>query len=134
MSTIEEQKQLVDELCQEWPKMLMVPLHERQAASSRDRPARGPIWISRTELAAPSEPDLRNALSQVCEELAAPEHILPKREEISMQNVKVEFVGIREGAGEREPEPKISESEKLQRLQSECRRDLTVLYAHGGGL
>jgi hypothetical protein len=134
MSTIEEQKRLVDELCREWPKMLMVPIQQRQAASSRDTQARGPVWISRGEFAAPPETNLRDALCQVADELSAPEHILPKPDEIPVQNVRAEFAGVRSGVGERVPEAKIPESEKLERLQSECQRDLTILYAHGGGL
>ena len=134
MTTIAQQKAKVQEICREWPKGLWLPVGEMQRRSPIDKPARGPIWISRCEFSSSPETALRDVLYEICERLQAPEHIISPKEDLALESVGVEFIGPRGNADSKTPEPKISEPEKMKHLEEECEGDMTILYVHGGGL
>ena len=134
MSTANEQRQLVRNLCREWPKGLWLPVGQLQRKTAYDKPAHGPVWISRTRFPAPAEPALQDALYEVCERLRGPDHIITSKEKVPLQDVGVEFIGARKSANENASEPSMPEGEKLKRLQDDCENDMTILYVHGGGL
>ena len=84
-------------------------------------------------LHAPPETDLRDILYHVCSQIKGPEHIITPPEEVSLQDVGVEFIGRRLNVASDAPEPSIPEHEKLKALEEGCESDMTILYLHGGG-
>ena len=134
MATIDEQKELVRLLAKRWKAAPWIPIGQKQRESTRDAPARGNVWISRTRFTAPSDPSIREALFYTCERLKTTGQIIPQPEEIQLEDVSVEFIGLRSGVESDAPEPDISETRKLQALESECMSDMTIFYVHGGAL
>ena len=135
MTTVDEQKKLVKELCRNFKSSIpWEPISKSQRQTDPDSPARGDIWISRTKFQAPKEDDLRRALYNVCERLKTSEHSLTPPSDVPLQDVGVEFLGRRLGVGAQAKEPHIPEEDKLKALENECRSDMTILYMHGGGL
>ncbi|PQE06947.1 hypothetical protein CJF32_00009234 [Rutstroemia sp. NJR-2017a WRK4] len=134
MTTIEEQRKIVDATCKKYRSLPWAPLSQMQKASSRDRPAKGPVWISRVVFPTPPENDLRDALYHVCEHLKEPHHNITPAIETPLLDVRLEFVGNRAGADAKAAEPDIPEVDKLKALENECENDFTILFLHGGGL
>lgn len=134
MSTIEDQKRIVDVFCRQFKSAPWQTMSQWQAKSPVDAPARGGIWISRTKFRAPVETHLRDALYHVCERLKIADQKITPSQQIPLTDVGVEFIGCRSGVDNNAPEPEISEQDKLQALESEWKGDLTILYVHGGGL
>lgn len=83
---------------------------------------------------APASPSLRDALYLVIEALKSDYHQITPPDKTQIQDVGVEFIGVRSGVTVDATEPSIPEDEKLQALEKECTSDMTILYAHGGGL
>ena len=83
---------------------------------------------------APANTGLRDALYRVCERLKNPGHSFVSPAEVPLQDVGVEFIGSRSGLEDGALEPDISEQDKLQFLERECKSDMTILYIHGGAL
>lgn len=83
---------------------------------------------------APPELDLRDALYRIIAHLSRPEHMVTPASSTPVQDVPVEFVGIRNAVPNDAPEPNIPEHDKLAALQSECQGDMTILFVHGGGM
>ena len=134
MTTVDEQKKLVETLCRKYLSVPWQPISQMQRESSRDAPARGSVWISRMTFPAPTDAGLRDALYRVCERLRDPGQSFASPAEVPLQNVGVEFIGSRSGMEEGATEPDISEQDKLQCLERECQSDMTILYIHGGAL
>lgn len=134
MTTIGEQKRVVRTVCQKYQSIPWVPLAKNQRKTSRDAPARGGVWISRSSFPAPPETTLRDALYTVCERLKAPHQTIIAATEVPLLDVALEFVGNRAGVPSDAAEPDIPEPSKLKLLESECESDMTILYMHGGGL
>ena len=134
MSTVEEQKKLVEALCRRYRSLPWMPISQLQRESSHDAPARGGVWISRMSFCAPKETGLREALYRVCERLKAPCQSFTPSFEVPLKDVGVEFIGPRVGVEGRVAEPDMSEQDKLAALEDECSSDMTILYIHGGGL
>ena len=134
MTTIDEQKKLVETLCLRYKSVPWAPISQMQRESSRDAPAKGSVWISRMNFSAPTDTDLRDALYRVCERLKDPGQSFASPDEVPLKDVGVEFVGSRSGVEDGAPEPDILEQEKLKYLERECKCDMTILYIHGGGL
>ena len=134
MTTVEEQKKLVETLCRKYRSLPWQPISQMQRESSRDAPARGSVWISRMTFPAPTDTGLRDALFRVCERLRDPGQSFASPAEVPLQDVGVEFIGSRSGVEDGATEPEISELDKLQCLERECKSDMTILYIHGGAL
>ena len=134
MTTAEEQKKLVETLCRKFISVPWQPISQMQRESSRDAPARGSVWISRMNFPAPTDIGLRDALYRVCERLREPGQSFASPTEVPLKDVGVEFIGSRFGVEDGAIEPKISEQDKLQCLERECKSDMTILYIHGGAM
>lgn len=134
MSRFDEQKKQVKALCRNYLSVKWLPISQMQQQSSRDPPARGPVWISRTSFAAPKDFGLRDALCRVCDRLGTPGQSFPLASDLPLKDVGVEFTGWRSGVDDKAPEPGLSEVEKLHALENECESKMTILYIHGGGL
>lgn len=57
-----------------------------------------------------------------------------KPEELAQIDVRVEFIGTRNGVGADAKEPSIEEHRKLRLLEKETSSDMVILFVHGGGL
>lgn len=134
MSTIDEQKKQVKTLCRNYKSVKWLPISQMQQQSSRDPPARGPVWISRTSFPAPKDYGLRDVLYLICERLSIPGQTFPPASDLPLKDVGVEFTGWRPGVDDKALEPDLSEVEKLHALENECESKMTILYIHGGGL
>ena len=134
MTTVDEQKKLVETLCRKYQSIPWQPISQMQRESSRDAPARGSVWISRMTFPAPTDTDLRDALYRTCERLKNPGQSFVSPAEVPLEDVGVEFIGSRSGVEDRASEPDISEQDKLRFLERECKSDMTILYIHGGAL
>ena len=134
MTTVDEQKKLVETLCRKYQSVPWQPISQMQRESSRDAPARGSVWISRLKFPAPTDTGLRDALYRVCERLRDPGQSFALPAEVPLKDVGVEFVGSRAGVEDGATEPDISELDKLKCLEGECKSDMTILYIHGGAL
>lgn len=132
MSTIKEQKQIIRETCRKYTSLPLVALSKVQA-QSRDRPAKGGVWVSRSKFPAPPEDDLKKALFEVIQQLGKPENILETPDQMAQVEVGAEFVGIRNGMKGDESEPNIEEHEKLRHAEEETDGNI-ILFMHGGGL
>ena len=134
MTTVDEQKKLVEKLCRKYLSVPWRPISQMQRESSYDAPARGGVWISRMTFSAPTDTGLRDALYRVCERLKDHGHSFASPAEVPLNDVGMEFVGSRSGVDGGATEPDISEQEKLESLERECKSDMTILYIHGGAL
>ena len=134
MTTVDEQKKLVETLCRKYQSVPWQPISQMQRESSRDAPARGSVWISRMTFPAPTDTDLQDALYRVCERLKNPGQSFVPPAEVPLKDVGVEFIGSRSGVEDKASEPDVSEQDKLQFLERECKSDMTILYIHGGAL
>lgn len=134
MTTVDEQKKLVETLCRKYRSVPWQPISQMQRESSGDAPARGSVWISRMTFPAPTDTSLRDALYRVCERLRDPSQSFASPAEVPLKDVGLEFIGSRSGVEDGVPEPDISERDKLQCLERECKSDMTILYIHGGAL
>lgn len=83
---------------------------------------------------APTDTSPRDALYRVCERLRDPSQSFASPAEAPLKDVGLEFIGSRSGVEDGVPEPDISERDKLQCLERECKSDMTILYIHGGAL
>ncbi|KAF7620762.1 Alpha/Beta hydrolase protein [Aspergillus flavus] len=138
MSSIDQQKKLIKRICQKYQNSPWPSLAQLQKATSLDTPtpapARGGVWIARTSFSAPTNPAIRDVLYTVIHRLKKEYHRISPVEETPVIDVGVEFIGPRSQVPDDAPEPDIPEEEKLRALLQECNSELTILYAHGGGL
>ncbi|CAG8976043.1 hypothetical protein HYALB_00010324 [Hymenoscyphus albidus] len=130
-TTIAEQQKLVKAICNKFishPVTPWKPISQHQKDKSRDPPARGPIWISRTSFPAPPEEenDLCEALFRVCQQLKQPHQTVAAQSEAPLREIGLKFIGNRIGVASNAPEPDITELETLQALESESARHNTV--------
>lgn len=135
MSTVEEQRRIIEKICRAYIARPYMPLATQQAQSSRDRPAKEDIWISRARFPAPSDYGLRDSLFEVIAQLKQPEHRIIEKSQLTQTEVPVEFIASRKAiAKDGEGDFQISEGAKLERIEQERKSDTTILYMHGGGL
>ena len=110
-------------------RMSITPVGVLQRETSVDRKAKGPSWVSRVTLPAPTDTDIFQLLLDATrflgdgnEKLRAP----------TLDSVQAQWTGFRAGVSKSEPEPKISETEKFSCLEKETQSTTTILYFHGG--
>lgn len=101
-----------------------------QQQTTRDREAKGPMWVSRVVLPAPREDDARQTVCDAIKILGGgdEQYICPTTED-----VRAQWVGHRAGVSNAEHEPVMSEAEKFRCLMREVECRTTLLYMHGGG-
>ncbi|GJN73917.1 hypothetical protein PLICBS_008000 [Purpureocillium lilacinum] len=105
-------------------------ISEQQAMFLKDPGVKGKMWVSKVAFPPPPEDDLRQQLREAIaavgeggEEYATPQ----------LEPVGAEWVGHRDGVSDKEPEPvTMSEEDKYDNLVREARKDMTILYFHGG--
>ena len=106
-----------------------VPLSVQQQSTTKDTPAKGPLWVSRVKLPPPAK-------GSICDKiLGAIRHYAEEAETYihpTLTVVEGEWVGLRKHVGKQEPEPQISEKEKFDRLLGDTSSKVTIFYIHGG--
>ncbi|KAL4796309.1 alpha/beta hydrolase fold-domain-containing protein [Aspergillus venezuelensis] len=140
MTSIAQQKDIVQRVCQKVRNRPWLPISQLQRDTSIDVPARGGgVNIVRTSFPAPPSPAIRDVLYTVIDRLKKYYHHVTPAEEIPVQDVGVKFIGPCSGAqgAADAPGPEADateEEEKLRALLKKCNFNLTILYTHGGGL
>lgn len=106
------------------------PLSVWQLQSTKERPAVGPVWVSRVTF-SPSEDAIRQALFTGIRGLGKGglQTFTPPR----LAPVRAEWTGYRKGVSATSPEPDITETQKYHNLMEEVSSDVTILFVHGGG-
>ncbi|RAK99995.1 uncharacterized protein BO80DRAFT_502898 [Aspergillus ibericus CBS 121593] len=110
MGTPAEQRKLVKRAGEKYRASPWTPITQLQRESSRDPPARGGVWISRTVFPAPASCSIRDALSL---------------EDTPIIDVGVKFIGSQEKANNDVPESDVTE-EKLGDLLKEYDSEMTI--------
>lgn len=104
-------------------------ISNQQAATTKDRPAYGQIWASRTILPAPKDDTLLTAVMEAVKDLGdGSTDIVPPL----LADVKIQWSGFRSGVSKNDEEPNISEREKYDGLMKDTKSKTTILYVHGG--
>lgn len=108
------------------------PIGKFQKGSMKDPGIKGKMWISKITLQKPEDQEgipPRDALNIAIKELGdgSETYTLP---EISA--VEAEWTGYRSGVDSNALRPDLPEEEQYQRLMSEVKSKVTVLYFHGG--
>ncbi|OCK81169.1 lipase/esteras-like protein [Lepidopterella palustris CBS 459.81] len=108
-----------------------LPISTQQAIYAEDRPAKGPVWVSRVKFPVthykglhPTVVNAVKALGDGDEQFHIPENL----------DIVGEWVGHRRGVGKDEPEPSICDQHKFDNLMKDTNSDVTLLYVHGGAL
>ncbi|KAL3459182.1 alpha/beta-hydrolase [Aspergillus heterothallicus] len=106
-------------------------ISDAQAASLRDDPVKGPIWVAKftTPAPEPGQDTSRDLLLSLVDDLN--ENNVPYDRPDSTA-LKFEWVGYRHYVEKDTSEPPISEQEKYDNLCAENTSPLTVLYIYGG--
>ena len=104
------------------------PISIQQRNSIKDPGIKGKMWISKVTFAPPEE-DVRNILITVVEEMKSGVEIytVPR-----IAPVEAEWTGYRANVDSNRPRLDLSEKQHYERLMSEVKSDVTILYFHGG--
>jgi hypothetical protein len=134
MTTREELDKLLPSLRKLWASKITAPPSAVQEKDRRDKPAKGPIWISRCSVPPPPEADLQEMVFKAIDHLA-PEKNTILHHSPSPVAVPAEWLGTRKGVDKTTPEPEISETAKLHSLSEEVGPNApVVLFLHGGNM
>lgn len=104
-------------------------ISDQQAATTRDVPVKGPVWVSKFDVPVAKEDNSWEVLLNVVDELN--DRDIPYHRPAS-EPLRFQWTGYRKNAKEDTLEPVISEGEKFQNLVNETTSSLTVLYIYGG--
>lgn len=110
----------------------MGAIGQTQKRSIRDPGIKGKMWISKVTLPAPQDDEgftPRDALKLAITELGNGSEIYTLPE---LSAVEAEWTGYRSGVQGNAPRPDIAEADQYERLMSEVKSDVTILYFHGG--
>ncbi|KAI9681950.1 MAG: hypothetical protein M1817_000004 [Caeruleum heppii] len=117
------------------------PLGKVQRLTLKDPGVKGRMWVSRVTLKVPDPEqgpgegaeDVGRALKRAFNGLrdSDDQRYLVDPDVV---DVEAEWTGYRSGVGPNEPEPRISEEAKYERLMGEVSSDVVILYFHGGAL
>ncbi|KAL8673515.1 MAG: hypothetical protein Q9168_002072 [Polycauliona sp. 1 TL-2023] len=105
-------------------RMLGTPVGTLQQETVADRGAKGPCWVSRVVLPAPTERDVLDVILDAIKGLSIgnESYTMP-----TICDVHAQWTGHRTGVQKDEPEPDISEAEKFGHLQAEVANPVTIL-------
>ncbi|KAJ4296425.1 hypothetical protein N0V90_006470 [Kalmusia sp. IMI 367209] len=110
--------------------VLFAPVSMQQMVTSRDTPAKGPVWVTRTTLDKPGDShELKRVLEEAFKALALTQESIG---DFSIEDVDVQWTAFRPSGKDKEPEPSISEQEKFDGMMKDVSADTVILYAHGG--
>lgn len=129
MATRDAQKAAVDKVVKLFHNAKSSTISQQQAATSRDRGVKGPVWVSRVTHPPPEDIDARAHFLEAIAGISRGDEAftLP-----SYGPVQGEWVGRRHGVEAKTPEPACSEQEKFKSLMNDCTSDITIMYLHGG--
>ena len=104
------------------------PISIQQKNSLKDPGIKGKMWISKVTFPAPEE-DVRNILVTAVEEMKSrgETYTVP-----GIAPVEAEWTGYRANVDSNRPRLDLSEKQHYERLMSEVKSDVTILYFHGG--
>ncbi|CEJ94204.1 hypothetical protein VHEMI09751 [[Torrubiella] hemipterigena] len=94
---------------------------------------KGKRWIAPYTAPAPPEDSCRDVVMGAIERLMPDKKHARATTAAEIVSVEGEWQGVRPNVDDNEPEPKIPDSEKYQRLVEACTTKATTLYFHGGG-
>ncbi|KAF2451072.1 alpha/beta-hydrolase [Karstenula rhodostoma CBS 690.94] len=110
--------------------VLFAPVSMQKMVTSRDTPAKGPVWVSRTVFDKPEDShELRSMLEDAFKPLDLGGD---STYDFSIEDVDVQWTAYRSAGKGKEPEPEISEQDKFDGLMKDISTDTVILYAHGG--
>jgi hypothetical protein len=101
----------------------------QQAATIRDAPVKGPVWVSKFTVPKSTNDNSRDLLLALVDE-ANDKNIRYDRPE--SESLHFEWTGFRSNASKDSPEPSLREEEKFQKLTAETTSPLAILYVYGG--
>jgi hypothetical protein len=101
----------------------------QQAATTRDAPVKGPVWVSKFTVPKPTNDNSRDLLLALVDE-ENDKNIHYDRPD--SESLHFEWTGFRCNASKDTPEPSLREEEKFQKLMAETTSPLTILYIYGG--
>ncbi|TGO42799.1 hypothetical protein BHYA_0005g00640 [Botrytis hyacinthi] len=113
-----------------WNGAISTSISVQQAATTRNLPVKGPVWVSKFTTPSPSHNDNSRELLLGLIDEANTHNINYDRP--NSEPLSCEWTGYREGVEAGTPEPLLSENEKYQKLVEGTKSPLTVLYLYGG--
>jgi hypothetical protein len=116
-------RKMTGNLIEKITPMLFAPVSMQQTATTRDRPAKGPIWVSRTMFKKPADQEhLKEVLMKAFNELAPTKGTVG---EFSIEDVNVQWTSFKPSGQEKETEPRISEQEKYDGMMEDVAQTLS---------
>ncbi|KAL9131153.1 MAG: hypothetical protein Q9217_000854 [Psora testacea] len=112
-------------------RVLNTPVGTLRRETSAEREAKGSCLVSRVTFKAPTESGARDLILHAVKDLGSGEEIFTIP---AIEDVHAQWIGPRAHVSEQEPEPKIPESKRFERLKEEVQNPITLLYVHGAGL
>ncbi|KAF2033626.1 acetyl-hydrolase [Setomelanomma holmii] len=114
------------------PNSTSTSISEIQRLTTKDPPVKGKVWVSKVELAAAEEDDVRQMLFKAINDMGTGEERWTKPD---TRPLEAEWNGYRSDARDDEPEPAdLSEQEKYDNMMQETSSKATLLYFHGGSM
>jgi len=104
------------------------PISKQQKASLKDPGIKGKMWISKVTFPAPQENDVKKVLVDAVDMKEGGEIWTAP----AMVPVEAEWTGYRANVDAHRHRPDLSEAQHYERLMSEVKSDVTILYFHGG--
>lgn len=105
------------------------PISKQQKASLKDPGIKGKMWISKVTFPAPQENDVKKVLVDAVDDMKEGGEIWTAP---AMVPVEAEWTGYRANVDAHRHRPDLSEAQHYERLMSEVKSDVTILYFHGG--
>ncbi|KAL8971604.1 MAG: hypothetical protein Q9183_000973 [Haloplaca sp. 2 TL-2023] len=105
------------------------PISKQQRWSLKDPGIKGKMWIAKVTLARPEEDDVRDILVEAVESLKEQDGIYTTP---PILPVEAEWTGYRANVRDDRPRLDLPEAQHYEKLMSEVRSPVTVLYFHGG--
>ncbi|KAF7585251.1 hypothetical protein BBP40_011552 [Aspergillus hancockii] len=104
-----------------------VPISVQQAATVRENPAKGPVWVSKFTVPTPPKDSSRDLLLGLVDELND-RNIRYDRPD--SQPLNLEWTGFRAHVEKDNPEPPLAEKDKFDKLVAETKSPLAILYVY----
>ena len=106
-------------------------ISKQQRLSLRDPGIKGRMWVSKVQLAAPTEDDVYIAVERAIHGLGTGDKTFDRPD---IKPVEAEWIGFRPGAEKNASRPEQSEADQYSCLMRDVKSDVTILYMHGGAL
>ena len=132
MKSVKDQQNAVLHFQQSFRSRPLMKIRELQAYYPKEAPVRGQVWISQDRFKSPIDSDLCDVVLDIVESVKNGDEKLPRRADLTLQDVPLEWIGYRASTDSRSKQPSMSDHEIFQRLCKDQRHAMTVLYVHGG--